>query len=382
MNWQKIYDVFPVNRELIWLNNCGTTPAGTHAVRDVSRFLEDYARRGLLTETATFPGLASEIKTILAKEINCKPEELALIHNTAEGMNFVSHGVDLNPGDEIILLENEYPSNVYPWRHWQERGVSIRFAPMAPTPDRFMDGLAALLSPRTRLVSLSAVHWCTGMPLPLSEIGSLCREREIHFVVDGAQGVGMQPLDVRAAHIGVMSFSAWKWLMGPIGLGVFYVSEEKMDHLKPVFTGTGSVVRGLEYLPYKSELNPTADRFTFSTPAILDWVYFRSTLAFLNDIGFETVRTRIFELGAYLEQRLTNIGFEVLSNRFPENPTGIIVCEKPGISSIELLSLLTRNGIVAAERLDRIRFSPHIYNSPEQIDRVVEVIEKMNTKIN
>jgi selenocysteine lyase/cysteine desulfurase len=131
MTWQKIYDAFPVNRELIWLNNCGTTPAGEHAVRDVSRFLEGCARRGLLTGTATFPDLSRDIKAILAKEINCKPEELALIHNTAEGMNFVSHGMDLDPGDEIILLENEYPSNVYPWRHWEDRGVSIFFAPRA-----------------------------------------------------------------------------------------------------------------------------------------------------------------------------------------------------------------------------------------------------------
>ncbi len=375
MDWQKIYDAFPVNREYIWLNNCGTTPAGLHAVRDVSRFLEDYSRKGLLTQTATYPGLAKRIKTILADLINCSLEELALIHNTAEGMNFVSRGIELQPGDEIVLLENEYPSNVYPWRHWQDKGVSIIFAPMSPTPEMFLQSLIGLLTPRTRLVSLSAVHWCTGMPLPLAGIGELCRRRGIDFVVDGAQGVGMQPIDVKRMGIDFMSFSAWKWLMGPLGLGVFYISKDKMDRLKPVFMGTQSVIRDQEYLPYKTTFKPTADRFTFSTAGIIDWVYFQSTLEFLNAVGFETVRARIFELSAHLNSRLSETGFTVLSNQFSETPTGITVCEKPGTPSAQLLSLLAREGIIAAERLGRIRFSPHVYNMPEQIDRVIEVLQ-------
>jgi selenocysteine lyase/cysteine desulfurase len=186
----------------------------------------------------------------------------------------------------------------------------------------------------------------------------------------------MQPLDVKRMGIDFMSFSAWKWLMGPLGLGVFYISKEKMGYLKPVFTGTGSVVRDQEYLPYKSELKPTADRFTFSTPGIVDWVYFQAALEFLDDIGFEAVRARILELSAHLAGRLSDIGFEVLSNRCPETSTGITVCEKPGVPAGQVLSLLAGEGIVAAERLDRIRFSPHVYNSPGQIDRVIRVLER------
>jgi selenocysteine lyase/cysteine desulfurase len=375
MGWQKIYDAFPVNREYIWLNNCGFTPAGFHIQRAVSRFLGGYARKGLFTKTAGYPDLAKSIKSVLSNLLGCLPEELALTHNTAEGMNFVSHGIDLRPGDEIVLLENEYPSNVYPWRHWQDKGVRLLFAPMAATPAAFLESFDEILTPRTRLVTLSAVHWCTGMPLPLDDIGGLCQSRGIDFVVDGAQGVGMQPIDVKRAGIDFMAFSAWKWLMGPLGLGVFYISKEKLEDLKPVFTGTGSVVRELEYLPYKTELKPTADRFTFSTPGIIDWVYLQAALEFLDDIGSETVRNRIFELSRHLNRRLSDIGFDVLANTFPENPTGIIVCEKPGIPTGEILSLLDQNGIVAAERLDRIRFSPHIFNSPEQIDQVIKVLE-------
>ena len=132
MDWEFVYDAYPVNRELIWLNNCGITPAGTHIVQAVSRFLEGYAEKGILTETASYHEVRQSIKKILASLLKCQPEELSLIHNTAEGMNFISHGLRLRPGDEIVLLENEYPSNVYPWLHWKEKGAKLYTAPWRP----------------------------------------------------------------------------------------------------------------------------------------------------------------------------------------------------------------------------------------------------------
>jgi selenocysteine lyase/cysteine desulfurase len=377
MDWHSVYEAYPVNREMIWLNNCGTTPAGTHIVQAVSRFIDAYSQKGVLTETADYSEVRNRIKTILASLLNCLPEELALIHNTAEGMNFISHGLPLAPGDEIILLENEYPSNVYPWLHWKEKGVKIQTAPAGDTPEDFIEGLKHMISSKTRMISLSAVHWCTGMPFPLEAAGKLCRDRGIDLVTDGAQGVGMVPLDVKKAGISYMAFPAWKWLMGPLGLGVLYISQEKIEELRPVFIGTESVIRDEEYLPYKSELKPTADRFTFSTANFNDWVYFLASLEFLNSIGFEQVRERILELSAHLREKLRPIGFQVMSDRFPSHPTGITVCEKPGTDSGKIMNRLKhhRNRIAAAERLGRIRFSPHIYNSPAQFEEVAKAIE-------
>ncbi len=374
MNWQHVYDAFPVNRELIWLNNCGTTPAGAHVVAAVQRFLEGYSRRGILTDAGNYAEFGHRIKTILGKLLGCRERELALIHNTAEGMNFLSRGIALFPGDEIVLLENEYPSNVYPWRHWAQKGVSLVHAPMAQTPEMFLEKLAVRLNARTRVVAVSAVHWCTGMPLPIAAIGRLCRERDILLIVDGAQGVGMQPMDVAATGISAMAFSAWKWLMGPLGLGVLYLPEENLEKFQPVFQGTESVVNDQQYLPYKTQLKPTADRFTFSTAGLVDWAYFSAALSFLEDIGFDAVRSRIYALSDFATQRLMASGLKVVSTDFATHPTGIVVCEKPGVAAAVLVERLGRAGIVATERLGRVRLSPHIYNSFDQIDRAVEVL--------
>ena len=376
MDWNSIYKAYPVNKEMIWLNNCGVVPAGKYIVEVLSRFMEGYARAGIFTEVATYPQVKENIKKILSKLLNCSTDELCIIHNTAEGMNFISHGLNLSSEDEVILLENEYPSNVYPWRHLEKKGVKLVTTPMEKTPETFLEALKNLVTEKTRVISLSAVHWCTGMPLPLDQVGELCKEKNIDFVIDGAQGVGLQPMDVKKANISYMSFSAWKWLMGPVGLGVLYVSREKLDVLEPVFIGTESVVQDREYLPYKSELKPTADRFTFSTANFNDWIYFEAALEFLQDIGFFAVRERIFELCAHLSQELTKIGFKVLSDQFPDYPTGIVVCEKPGVRADKIVEHLKQNNIIAAERLGRVRFSPHVYISPEQLDEVIQVLER------
>lgn len=377
INWNTICKAYPVNKEMIWLNNCGTTPAGNHIVKTLSRFIEGYAKKGVLTETAVYPEVQHNIKKILGNLLNCSPDELSLIHNTAEGMNFISHGLNLSREDEVILLENEYPSNIYPWRHLEEKGVKLVITPMESSPEAFFKAFERSITKKTRVVSLSAVHWCTGMPFPLNQVGTLCRENGIDLVVDGAQGVGMQPIDIQKDHISYMAFSAWKWLLGPLGMGILFVAKEKLPLLKPVFIGTDSVVRAEEYLPYKSELKPSADRFTFSTANFNDWVYLEASLKFLYDIGFVSVRERIFELSARLSKGLTETGFNVFSNRFPSYQTGIVVCEKPGVNPDVVMSHLKKNQIVAAKRLGRVRFSPHVYNSMEQIDEVIRVLEKV-----
>lgn len=369
--WETIQADFPVNETLVWLNNCGTTPLGRPVLEIMERFLRGYSRKGLLWEEKTYPGVKLSIYRRLASLLNARPDELALVHHTAEGMNFISHGLGLVPGDEILLLENEYPSNVYPWEHWREKGVTLKAVPCAAGPLEFLSAFQAALTPRTRVAAFSAVHWCTGLPLPLQEVGRICADQGVEFVVDGAQGVGLLDLDVKACRIGYMAFSAWKWLLGPVGLGMMYVAREKLPNLKPIFKGTESVVLDEGYLPYRTELKPSADRFAYSTGNFNDWVWFDASLAYLDGIGFPKVRARIHELAAYLSEGLRDRGFAIQSDLFAGLSSGIVAASKPGVDSAAAVAALKQKGIIAAERLGRIRLAPHIYNSESQLDRVI-----------
>ncbi|EQA46474.1 aminotransferase, class V [Leptospira broomii serovar Hurstbridge str. 5399] len=374
-DWVKIQALYPVNREMIWLNNCGTTPCNTETIRWVNEYLQGYASHGGLTEVRRYVTVKRVIRKILAELLGCDQGELSLIHNTNEGMNFISLGVQLQPGDQILLLENEYPSNIYPWEHWREKGVELAFVPMSETPEGFLENLKDSLTPETRLVSLSAVHWCTGMPFPLEEIGTLLAEKGIEFALDGAQGVGLLPIRPREMKISYMAFPAWKWLLGPLGLGVMYVAKEKLESLQFPFKGTGSVVNDEVYLPYREELKGT-DRYEISTVNFIDWVYFQSTLEMLNEIGFHSSMARIYELADYLSDRLREAGWKLCSDHFPDFKTGIVVAEKPGISMEDTVNHLKKNGVMCALRLGKVRFSPHIYIAKEQLDRVVDLLAR------
>lgn len=373
-DWKEIQDLYPVNQEMIWLNNCGTTPCNSETIQILQEYLEGYAKKGVLTEVRKYGNVKHSIRKIVAGLINCDPEELCVIHNTNEGMNFLSLGFRLKAGDEILLLENEYPSNIYPWEHWKEKGVKIGTIPMANTPDQFLDNLKAAVSSHTKIVSLSAVHWCTGMPFPLEEIGNFLDSKGIDFVLDGAQGVGLVPIDVRKMKLKYIAFPAWKWLLGPLGLGMLYIQQDKIDTLAFPFKGTGSVVNDEVYLPYRAELKPGADRYEISSGNFLDWVYFQSTLEMLHKIGFHTVMERIYELADYLSEGMKAIGFQMELDHFPDYRTGIVVGYKEGISMEELVSYLKKNGVMCALRLGKVRFSPHIYNRKDQLDRVVELL--------
>lgn len=373
-DWDRIHADFPVNRHLIWMNNCGTTPVGDPARKAVAAWLEAYGRQGALAEGYSYTGIRTAIQHRLERLLGAQPGEIALIHHTSEGMNFISHGLSLDPGDEILILENEYPSNVYPWEHWLEKGVRLRTVPMAGSPKAFLEGFKAAIGPRTRAASLSAVHWCTGMALPLEDLGRVCAEHGMAWIVDGSQGVGMVDLDVKKAGIHYMAFSGWKWLLGPLGLGVLYVSREHLESLRPIFKGTESVPGDQEYLPYKHAWKPSADRFTISTGSMTDWVYFDASLAWLESIGYQRVRDRILFLAGRLSDGLRSAGYTVHGDGHPEAATGIVAALRPGQDAAAAVKALKERGIVAAARLGRIRLAPHVYISEAQIDTVAEAM--------
>lgn len=304
-----------------------------------------------------------------------EPSEYTLIHNTSEGMNILSYGLNLPPGSKILLLENEYPSNYYPFEHLLSKGHTIEFVRLGENPDAFLENFERSITPNTHLVSFSAVHWCTGMPLPLEAIGKICKDKNIFFAVDGAQGVGHIPIHVKQMNIDYMAFSSWKWLLGPLGLGVLYVSSEKLNSINLSFKGTDSVMDSENYLPYRDTLKVGSDRFMVSTPSFSDWVYFKASLEILSEIGYPQIYERIYSLTSYLGNNLLSLGFSLNTQNFNQN-TGILVAKKKYFESKNIVNFLKSKKVVTADRLGGVRFSPHVYNSREQLDVVIDLLGK------
>ncbi len=378
-NWKVAQDAYPVNDRWVWLNNCGTTPTGRHIVARMHDYFGKCAAHGPGPGEYSPAALGHKLKAVLARLLHASPHEIALVHNTAEAMHMVSLGLDLVPGDEILVLEHEYPSNVYPWQTWQSRGVTLRSVPLAPTPDEFLHNFRQTLGPRTRVAAMSMVHWCTGLPLPLAEMAPLCHERAIRLVIDGAQGVGQVPMDFHALCPCVLAFSAWKWLLGPLGLGVLVIDNQVLSTLSPVLKGTDAMADPSAYLPYQTTFKATADRYTYSTANFNDWVYFAESLDWLEGFGFEPVQARIHQLTDELWQGLEAAGFRSAYARDSGPSSGILAVDKPGVDCHLLAHQLRKHGILAKERLGRLRLAPHIYIGSEQITRTVQTIDELAT---
>lgn len=376
-NWLAVAQDFRVNNELTWLNSCGIAPMPTPVMNAVKAHLEGYARRSIFG-TRTEEELLRAIAGHLAPLINAPLEDVAPIHHTTEGMTFISLGLRLQAGDEVVLMSNEYPSNVYPWQHLLHQGVKLVALSDGPTPQAVVDSAAQLLNARTRVLSVSAVHWCTGMPMPLSALGRLCAERNVLFIVDGAQGVGHVNIDVAECNIAAMAFSAWKWLMGPIGLGALYMRRDLLDALAFPFKGTGSVVNDHVYFPYRDEVKPSVARYVVSTPSGNDWTHFEASLAYLSSLGFAAVQERVHSLAAHLSDCLRAHGFELARDQYGRGASAIVAARLPGKSMAALVERLSEAGVVAAERLGWLRMAPHIHLNENQLTDVAATAARLS----
>ncbi len=181
-----------------------------------------------------------EIRRACAQLINAGPEEIAFVKSTSHGLSIVAQGLDWRPGDNVLIYEKEFPSNIYPWLNLKSKGVEVRTIPSRDGRILFED-ISRLINSRTRLLAISSVQFSNGFRIDLEKVGSLCRDKQVLLCVDAIQSLGMVPMDVKAFHIDFLSADAHKWLLGPEGIGIFYCSNGLAERLSPPLIGWKSV---------------------------------------------------------------------------------------------------------------------------------------------
>jgi selenocysteine lyase/cysteine desulfurase len=371
--WDEIRKLFPIHEHCTFLNNAGVSPPSTHVLEALEAYHREHALYGFHKAALGFKDTGTEIKQILAEFLQCSPSCIALTHNTSEGMNIVAQGFPWKRGDCVLGLDLEYPANVYPWWNLEKRGVRhLRLKPTHSAED--LTELKNNMDDQVRMVAVSAVDWCSGYVLDLADLGEFCRDRDVLLVVDMAQALGVIPLNPEAFGIAAMAGSGWKWLMGPVGLGVFYCHPTLMEKLELVYVGTDTVVESHKYLDYRFEPKPDASRFEFSTPNVNDWIYLLAAVRLLRQIGLENVRKRILSLNAYLRDGLLKKGLHVRGSVEEQEQSGILSFWREDLDASEEARRLGGKDIFVAARNDAIRVSPHIYNNEEEMDRLLAAV--------
>jgi len=317
-------------------------------------------------------------KNQLAKMLNVEPGLIAWSSNVSNSLNILAQGLNWKRGDEIILNDIEFPSNVYPFLNLNKLGVEVLFAKnekgVVDIPQ-----IERLITPRTKLISISMVQFLTGYRADLKSLGELCKKNDIVFSVDGIQGAGVVGIDLKECNIDFFAGGSHKWLMGLQGLGYFYLSPKLLELVNPKNIGWTSVKNPWNLLDYNVDLIESAEKFQIGTLPRIAIIALNSSLEFFNRIGLNEIERQIIGNSRYLRELLIENGFNsLLLNVEEKNIAGIISFTHK--NSVEIVNQLQKRNVICSVREGMIRISPHFYNSQEDFDEFMIDLKEIEKK--
>ncbi len=315
----------------------------------------------------------------VASLLNANIEEIALTDNTGEGLNIISYGLDWHEGDEVITTNHEHISLLAPLYQLRDRyGIVIRFADIGSAAEKpVLKAIADLVTPRTRLISISHVTWTTGAVLNIREVAYMGREWGIPVLIDGAQSAGAIPIDVKALGVDFYAIPMQKWLCGPDGTGALYVRKEMLHLVSPTYVGYWSIKHEEDF---EWELLDSAQRFEVGgrqtaaiagQAAVLKWLE--------QTVGHQWLFERIKSLSEYTYTALGEVpGLNILTPRPGES--GLVSFRLEEHDDAEIVSHLRDRYNMYIRNIPStksLRISTGFYNTEEEIDKLVAALKEM-----
>jgi selenocysteine lyase/cysteine desulfurase len=365
---------FPWTSDTVYLNNASIGPLPERTRLTLDRFNRRRSAPHLLPDREMF-ALLSDTRRKIARLIGASQEEIALTVNTTFGISTAARALPLEPGDVVLVSDKEFPANVYPWMRLGDRGVVMELVPT--TPEGWPDEarlLERLRDPRVRVLAVSLVQFSNGYLVDLARLSAATRETGAYLVVDAIQGVGHLPVDVSRVEVDLLACGGQKWLLSPWGSGFVYVRRELIERLDPVITGW-LAFEGTDDLSqlttYDDTLRSDARRFELMTLPYQDVAGLGSSLDLLLELGVERIRDHIRALHQPVLAWAERSGARVASPR-GANGSGILCVSPHGVKEVHRRLKAAR--IICSLREGAIRFSPHCYNTVEEMERVAQVL--------
>ncbi|HEX9631438.1 MAG TPA: aminotransferase class V-fold PLP-dependent enzyme [Gemmatimonadales bacterium] len=367
---------FPWCRERIYLNNASIGPIPVRTQRAMDAIQAKRRDPALFTDEE-LPAILARGREAAARLLNASPAEIALAPNTSYGLNMAAQVLPFRAGDLVLVPDGEFPANVYPWLLQARRGVRTELVPRTaegwPDEARLLERVA---DPRVRAVAVSFVQFATGYRMDLDRLGAACRAHETFLVVDAIQGLGQCPLDLRRTPVDLLSCGAQKWLLGPWGAGFLYVRADLVRGLEPAFAGW-MAFRGTDdftrLCDYDATFHDDARRFELVTLPFQDVAGMTASLDLLDEVGVPAIAEHLRALRVPLEDATARGRFTVVSPADDPHDCGIWCVRTADVRAA--YRRLRAAGVVASIREGSIRLSPHLYNSMDDVARVVELLE-------
>jgi cysteine desulfurase/selenocysteine lyase len=366
--WQRYAGHFPVRQRLVYLNHAAVSPLCRPAAEAMQRLAADAMENGSL-HYSQWLDTYEELRLAAARLIGAEKSEIALMKNTSEGIATIAMGMNWHSGDKIVAFREEFPANYYPWKRLEQTGVRVEWLSYLDPLDR-IDGVCR----GARLLAISFVQYLSGHRVDLEAIGEICHRQGCAFLVDAIQGLGAFPVDVRRAHIDALAADGHKWMLGPEGCGILFVSQEFQESVQPVEFGWTNVAGYADYASRDMTLRPDAARYECGTLNTIGCFGLRASIEFLLEVGVAAVSPAVLRLADLVAEGVQAKGYELLGVRSPANAAGIVSFRKAGMEAPSIVQKLAVAGVTAAARAGWVRVSPHFYNSPDDIGRLLEAL--------
>jgi selenocysteine lyase/cysteine desulfurase len=373
--WDALRLQYPLRQGLVYCNAANVCPAPSPVLDLHAKLLRDFEADPSFQNRAKFGPLKEKTRAQAAAFFGAGNNEIAFTRNTSEASNIVVHGLDLSPGDEVVLIADNHPSNYDSWKNQAQRRkfsiVEVEATQRIGSPEELAAKVVKAFTPRTKVLALTHVTSTTGVLYPAAALAQAARQRNIWFHLDGAQSAGM--IEVNLKNIGCDSYatSAHKWLMGPLEAGILFIREDRQSQVWPSIVSVG----------YSGETAQGARRFeAFGQRDDARLAALAGMFEFLTQVGMNHVEARVRQLAGHLMQRLAGGKVELRTNLSPQLSAGVVKADLPHVPDLRPLDarLYREQGMafsVTASGPQRgIRVSPHIYNSLAQMDLVARAL--------
>ncbi len=350
----------PVSNTYAYFDHAAVAPLPRPAAAAICKYAQEAESQGdvgWMNWAAAISGLREHAAELISANTN----EIALVGNTTQGINLVAEGLPWEPGDNVVLPSNEFPSNLLPWRNLQRRGVHVREVQPAAGGEVLLDDLEQAIDSRTRLLAISWVGFSSGYRVDVRQVVELAHSLGCLVFLDAIQGLGAFPLSVRNTGVDFLCADGHKWLLGPEGAGLLFVKEEHLEMLTPLGIGWNSLASAA-FDPQSCELKKSAARYEGGTLCIASMLGFSASLQLLLRMGTHLddspVAAAILANVEELDRQLAQAGFQTSLAGDASRRSGIVGITWPGANENELVAArkyLLNRSIVTSVRGGRLR---------------------------
>jgi selenocysteine lyase/cysteine desulfurase len=363
----------PIAERLVYFNHAAVAPLSGPASEAIGRWLDEATHEGNAA-WGRWDRTADQARLSAAQLIGAGTEEIAFVSNTTAGISLVAEGFSWSPGDNVVTLADEFPSNQYPWLNLQSRGVEVRRLPTRLGRIE-LQTIADACDARTRIVAISWVNYATGYRHDVAAVAEIAHRRGGLVMVDAIQGLGVFPLDVADGPIDFLAADGHKWLLAPEGAGILYIRREHLERIRPQGVGWHSVVHEGDFARIDLDLKAAAERFEGGSPNSVGITGLGASLAMIHELDPANIGAAVLDLTQWTVERLKQLGAKVASPDDAAHRSGIVSFDLPGQDVQEIRRRCLAAGIIVSVRNGRLRISPHGYNNEGDIERLLDVLK-------